>query len=65
MYTAITESFKTTNQAAVAKTIGIRVETMNRIVNRKQTCPKTTAYCIVKAICPSAEIQDYFKKKGE
>jgi len=65
MYTAITEKFNTVNQSAVAKQIGIRIETMNRIVNRKQNCPKTTAYCIVKAICQSAEIEDYFKRKGE
>lgn len=65
MYMAITESFKTTNQSAIAEVVGKRVETINRIVNQKQTCPKTTAYCIVKAICPSAEIEDFFKKKGE
>ena len=60
MYTANKEKFNFINQRAIARTIGITPETMNRIVNGKQTTNKTTAYCIVKAINQNAEINDYF-----
>lgn len=52
------------NQSAIARQVGLTVETVNRIFNRKQSCSKTTAYCIVKTINKNAEIEDYFKKKG-
>ena len=56
------------NQSAIARQVGITVETMCRIFNRKQGCSKMTAYCIVKTIHPESEIEDFFeyvKKKGE
>lgn len=56
------------NQSAIARQVGITVETINRIFNRKQGCSKTTAYCIVKTINENAEILDYFeiiKEKGK
>lgn len=54
------------NQSAIAREVGVAVETINRIFNGKQGCSKMTAYCIVKAIHWEAEIEDYFeiKKKG-
>lgn len=60
MYTANKEKFNGINQRSIALTIGITPETMNRIINGKQTTNKTTAYCIVKAINQNAEINDYF-----
>lgn len=50
------------NQSAIARKVGITVETINRIFNRKQGCSKMTAYCIVKTINENAEILDYFEK---
>ena len=50
------------NQSAIAREIGVAVETINRIFNRKQKCSKTTAYCICKTINNNAEIEDYFIK---
>jgi DNA-binding XRE family transcriptional regulator len=53
------------NQSAIARQVGLNVATVNRIFNGKQACSKTTAYCICKTINNNAEIEDYFKKKGE
>lgn len=55
------------NQSAIAREVGLAIETVNRIFNRKQKCSKITAYCIVKTINENAEIEDYFElvKKGE
>lgn len=63
MYKAIKEKFSFINQAAIARTIGLTPESMNRIVNGKQTTSKMTAYCIVKAIHEDAEIEEYFTKE--
>ena len=63
MYIAITEKFKTVKQVAIARIVGITEQTMCRIVNKKQGCSKRTAYCIVKAIHPEAEIEEYFIRK--
>ena len=65
MYEAITKKFEIVNQRKLAKIVGLTPSTMCRIVNAKQPTRKTTAYCIVKAIHPEAEINDYFIKKGE
>ena len=62
MYIAKKEKFGVVNQSAIARIVGIEVETMNRIVNGKQTTKKETAYCIVKAIHEDAEIEEYFEK---
>ena len=65
MYKANKEKFALINQRALARTVGMSFEAINRIINGKQVTSKTTAYCIVKSIHPEAEIQDYFEKKGE
>ena len=49
------------NQSAIAREVGLAIETVNRIFNRKQPCSKTTAYCIAKAIFKEAEIEDFFE----
>ena len=55
------------NQSAIAREVGLTVETVNRIFNRKQKCSKLIAYSICKTINANAEISDYFEsvKKGE
>jgi plasmid maintenance system antidote protein VapI len=55
------------NQSEIARQLGVAVETISRIFNRKQGCSKLMALCIVKVIHPEAEINEYFeiKKKGE
>lgn len=63
MYIAITEKFAMIKQVAIARIVGITEQTMCRIVNQKQGCSKRTAYCIVKAIHPEAEIEEYFTIK--
>ena len=65
MYKANKEKFALINQRALARTVGMSFEAINRIINGKQLTSKTTAYCIVKSIHSEAEIQDYFEKKGE
>lgn len=50
------------NQSAIARQVGLAVETVNRIFNRKQKCSKQTAYCICKVINENAEIEDYFER---
>lgn len=53
------------NQSKLAEKVGIAQATMNRIFKGKQSCSKMTAYAITKLINENAEIEDYFKKKGE
>ena len=65
MYIAKTEQFKNIKQREIAKKVGITEETLSRVINQKQATTKTTAFCIVKMIDSNAEIEDYFKKKGE
>ena len=50
------------NQSAIAREVGVAIETINRIFNRKQKCSKVIAYCIVKTINKNAEIDDYFER---
>ena len=50
------------NQSALAREVGITIETINRIFKRKQKCSKMVAYCIAKTINKNAEIEDYFEK---
>lgn len=52
-------------QLETAKEIGINNSTLSRVLSGKQGTKKTTAYCIVKAFDPEAEINDYFISKGE
>lgn len=61
MYIAKTEQFKNIRQREIAKKVGITEETLSRVINRKQTTTKTTAFCIVKMIDGNAEIEDYFE----
>ena len=66
MFIAIKEKFTDNiNQREIAEKVGITEFTLSRIINEKQATQKTTAYCIVKAIDPNAEIDDYFTRKGE
>lgn len=51
------------NQSAIAREVGLTVETVNRIFRRKQACSKRTAYCICKVINMNAEIDDYFVRQ--
>lgn len=46
-----------------AEIIGISQETFSRVLNRKRTCSKITAYAITKFFDKDAEIKDYFEKE--
>ncbi len=59
------ELFSLYNQKKLADKVGIKTETLNRIINGKQTTSKTTAYCIVKSIDCNADILTFFVKVGE
>ena len=59
------EKIKFKCQSKIAKEIGINESTLSRVLSGKQGTKKTTAYCIVKAYNPEAEIKDYFITKGE
>lgn len=50
------------NQSAIAREIGVSIETINRIFNRKQKCSKKLALCISKTINNNAKIEDYFER---
>lgn len=67
MYTAIKEKFSNIKiaQKDIAEKVGITEATMSRIINNKQATTKSTAYFIVKCIDNEAEIDDYFRRKGE
>lgn len=65
MYKAIKEKFEVINQTKLSKIVGLELSTLNRIINGKQTTKKKTAYCIAKAICENAEIENYFIRTGE
>ena len=67
MYTAIKEKFNNIKiaQKDIAEKVGITEATMSRIINNKQATTKSTAYFIVKCIDNEAEIDEYFRRKGE
>ena len=44
----------------IAEKIGITQVYLSLILNNKNDCKKTVAYCITKAIDSNAEINDYF-----
>ena len=50
------------NQTKASEEIGIKLETLSRILNKKQKTTKVVAYCIVKHYDENAEIQDYFDR---
>jgi hypothetical protein len=47
----------------LANKIGLTRDRLMKILNGQQTTRKLTAYCIVKACNPDAEINDYFIRK--
>lgn len=47
----------------LAKKVGIKSCFMSLILNRRRTCSKMTAYCIVKAIDSELEIDDLFDRE--
>ena len=53
------------NQTIASEVIGLAQPTLSNILNRKVTCRKVVAFCIVKYIDENAEIEDYFELKGE
>ncbi len=40
--------------------IGLAIQTLSKILNKRVACKKTTAYCITKYINENAEINDFF-----
>ena len=53
------------NQVIASKVIGLTQPTLSNILNGKVACRKVVAFCIAKYIDDTAEIEDYFYKKGE
>lgn len=49
-------------QRKVAEKIGITEQTLSKILNKKMSCSKMIAYCIVKINNSEAEIEDYFER---
>ena len=62
MYRAIKEKFEGIHQTNLAEETGLAIETINRIINGKQTTTKPTALVIVKTINAKAKLEDYFEK---
>lgn len=62
MYMVKVDIKDSVNQRQLAEKVGIAYETINRILNKKQSCSKMMAYCICKAINKDAEIEEYFEK---
>lgn len=50
------------NQTIACEVIGLSQPTLSNILNRKVTCRKVVAFCIVKYIDENANIEDYFEK---
>lgn len=57
LFDSIKEKYKI---KSIAKTVGLTDGYLSQIFNGKKTCPKTTAYAIVKTLNENAEIEDYF-----
>ena len=53
------------NQTIASKVIGITQPTLSNILNGKVACRKVVAFSITKYIDETAEINDFFYKKGE
>lgn len=49
------------NKKAFANEVGLRYESLLRIIHGKQQCQKTTAYSISKHINENSEINNYFE----
>jgi len=50
------------NQTKASEVIGITQPWLSNILNRKVSCSKVLAFCIVKYLDINAEIEDYFEK---
>ena len=58
----IVVDLKCETQRKVAEKLGITEQTLSKILNRKMTCSKMIAYCIVKINNSEADIEDYFER---
>ena len=56
------EIAKEYNKRVMAEIIGIRPETLRRVINGTQKCSKLVAYCITKFLNQEAEIDKYFER---
>lgn len=65
MYIFKTELPVKIHQKEASKVIGLAEPTLSNILNGKVACRKVVAFCITKYIDDTAEIEDYFYKKGE
>ncbi len=50
------------NQTDFAEKVGIALETLSRILSRKQKCSKVTAYSIAKHYNEHRDIENYFER---
>ena len=65
MYLFKTEIPVKINQTIASKVIGITQPTLSKILNGKVACRKVVAFSITKYLDETAEINDFFYKKGE
>lgn len=54
----VTSKYK---MSGLCKQVGLTAGYLSLVINRKKTCPKKTAYAIVKYFNTDAEIIDYFE----
>lgn len=65
MYIFRTEIPIKIKQIEACKIIGLAQPTLSKILNGKVACRKVVAFSITKYIDETAEINDFFYKKGE
>lgn len=65
MYIFKTEIPIKIKQIEACKIIGLAQPTLSKILNGKVACRKVVAFSITKYIDETAEINDFFYKKGE
>lgn len=65
MYIFKTEIPIKIKQIEACKIIGLTQPTLSKILNGKVACRKVVAFSITKYIDETAEINDFFYKKGE
>lgn len=65
MYIFRTEIPIKIKQIEACKIIGLTQPTLSKILNGKVACRKVVAFSITKYIDETAEINDFFYKKGE
>ena len=58
----IVVDLKCETQRKEAEKIGLSEHNLYKILNRKMSCSKMIAYCIVKINNSEAEIEDYFER---